>query len=116
MRSGGQEAREYSRNRGCMVRAEVVTLMSLTLDDKSIDCTLAVLCTCHEDPRSPWQGVLVGSSIGGPDWTDRMLSLTGQTEDGRDVRTEVVIDPVRLPSGDLRLRGAGALIVESPAH
>jgi len=92
--------------------SELLTLSSLSLDGHQVDCDLTVMCCCREDPHMPWQGVLVGSTIGGPDWCDRLMPLTGLTEDGRHVRTEVVIDPVRLPSGDLRLRGAGALIVE----
>ncbi|GEM_PF-2709639 len=94
------------------MRSRLLTLSSLTVNGRPVDCDLTVMCCCREDPHLPWQGVLVGSAIGGPDWTDRLMPLTGLTEDGHHVQTEVVIDPLRLPSGDLRLRGAGALIVD----
>ncbi|MBM3147446.1 MAG: hypothetical protein FJ000_06085 [Actinobacteria bacterium] len=94
------------------MRSQLLTLSSLAIDGHSVDCDLTVMCCCRDDPRLPWQGVLVGSTIGGPDWTGRLMPLTGLTDDGHRVQTEVVIETVRLPSGDLRLRGAGPVIVD----
>ena len=97
-----------------MSHPEILTLQTLTLDDKDVGCSLAVICRCHDDPDRPWQGILVCDSPLASEWMGRPLKLLGSMIDGITVRGFVTIDPLRLPSGDLRLHGAGPLSVKHP--
>lgn len=94
-----------------MPAPHMFTLDALTLDDEQIECSLAVICSCREDPDLPWKGVLCGSTLHGSRWIDRPLHMTGHAEEGCSLEGYLTIDPVRLPSGDLRLHGQGQLKV-----
>ena len=89
----------------------VFTLDSLTLDDEQVECRLAVIFVCREDPEQPWEGVLCGSTLTGTQWIDRRLHMAGHAEEGSTIEGHLTIDPIRLPSGDLRLHGQGELKV-----
>ena len=66
-------------------------------------------CAGSEDPEQPWKGVLCGSPLAGEKWIGRRLRMTGHAEEGSTLEGYLTIDPVRLPSGDLRLHGEGHL-------
>ena len=94
-----------------MPASRMFTLDALELDGEDVACSLAVICSCRDEPEQPWKGVLCGSCLDGPKWIGRPLHLVGHAEDGSSVEGYLTIDPVRLPSGDLRLRGEGQLKV-----
>ena len=94
-----------------MPAPHMFTLDSLTLNDEHVECSLAVICAGHEDPEQPWKGVLCGSPLAGEKWIGRRLRMNGHAEEGSTIEGYLTIDPVRLPSGDLRLHGEGELKV-----
>ena len=65
-----------------MSAPHMFTLDALTLDGVQIECSLAVVCSCREDPDLPWKGVLCGSTLHGSQWIDRPLHMSGHAEEG----------------------------------